>query len=471
MHRVHRSWLPFAAAALAVLVVLPSLAQSTDAAASKFTANCAVRIRTAPRTTATVKKVIATGSIVTATATVTGGSWSAECKTLVKGSTWLKIVAINGRSTTSLFGLSAVYAAKGLFRSGPNPTPVPTAKPTPVPTPKPTPVPTPKPTAVPTPKPTPVPTPKPTAVPTAAPTVPPITTTDYLANCSVRLRTSTSTAAATTSIIDTNSVVTSSAKVTGGSWAADCATSVSGSSWYKITGVGGKSVSSLYGVSALYAATGLFRSVTTTSGYKEGIDVSHWQGTIDWARVRASGRTFAIAKSTEGIGYKDSSYERNKAAALGQGLKFGAYHFARPGSNNPVVEADWFVNNSGYQRGMLIPTLDLELTGGLDTTALTSWVKAWLTRVDERLGVKAMIYVSPSFWRTNMGDSRWFADNGYAILWVANWGVTNPSIPASNWGGRSWTFWQYTSDGVVPGISGRVDLNRYRFATFDPVTY
>ena len=454
MHRAHRSWLPLAVAALAVLVVLPSLAQSTDAAASKFTSNCAARIRTAPRTSATVKKVIATGAIVTATATVTGGSWSAECRTFVKGSTWLKIVAINGRSTTSLFGLSAVYAAKGLFRSGPNPTPVPTAKPTPVPTPKPTPV----------------PTPKPTAVPTAQPTVPPLLTTDYLSNCSVRLRTSTSTAAATTSIIDTNSVVTSAAKVTGGSWAADCATSVSGTSWYKITAVGGRSVSSLYGVSALYAATGLFRSVTTTTGYKEGIDVSHWQGTINWASVKASGRSFAIAKVTEGVGFKDSSYDRNKAGAMAQGLKFGAYHFAQP-ANDPVREADWFVTQAGQAPGMLIPTLDLERTGGRSAAALTSWVKAWLSRVDERLGVKAMIYVSPSFWRTNMADSRWFADNGYAILWVAHWNVANPSIPASNWGGRSWTFWQYSSDGVVPGISGRVDLNRYRFATFDAVTH
>jgi GH25 family lysozyme M1 (1,4-beta-N-acetylmuramidase) len=82
-----------------------------------------------------------------------------------------------------------------------------------------------------------------------------------------------------------------------------------------------------------------------------------------------------------------------------------------------------------------------------------------------------MIYMSPSFWRSNLNDSRWFADNGYAILWVAHWGVTSPSIPGSNWGGRSWTFWQYTSSGTVPGIAGRVDLNRYRFASFDAVTY
>jgi GH25 family lysozyme M1 (1,4-beta-N-acetylmuramidase) len=223
-------------------------------------------------------------------------------------------------------------------------------------------------------------------------------------------------------------------------------------------------------VDSVYAASGLFRLVQSST-YKEGIDVSHWQGTIDWARVRAAGKSFAIAKATEGIGFKDDTYDRNKAGAMGQGMMFGAYHFARPGSNDPVAEADWFVDNAAIEHGMLIPTLDLEQNGGLTNSALSTWVKAWLGRVYARLGVRAMIYTSPSFWRNSMSTRRWYADNGYAILWVANWGVTSPSVPASNWGGRSWTFWQYTSDGTVPGISGRVDLDRYRFSTFAAVTY
>ena len=82
----------------------------------------------------------------------------------------------------------------------------------------------------------------------------------------------------------------------------------------------------------------------------------------------------------------------------------------------------------------------------------------------------AAIYVSPSFWRTYMGDTTWFALNGYDILWVAHWttGVA-PTVPGGNWAGDGWTFWQYTSDGVVPGISGRVDLNRYHSKDFKPV--
>lgn len=433
MRRAHRSWLPIAVAALSVLVMLPSLATPTDAATSNYTSKCSVRVRTSPKVSAATLRIIPSGTVVKAAGSTSGGAYKANCPTSVSGISWLKIVAINGKSVSSLYGRTYVYAATKLFKSGPNPTP----------------------------------TPKPTATPTPTPTAP--ATTNYLANCDVRLRATTSTTSSTHAVIDTNEVVTASAKVTGGSWAADCLSSVSGSTWYKITAVGGKSVSTLYGVSAVYAATGLFRALST-SGYKEGIDVSHWQGAIDWAKVKLAGKTFSFAKATEGIGFKDDRYDRNKAGAMGQGIKFGAYHFARPG-NNPVNEADWFVNNIGLERGMLIPALDIEVTGGLGPTALTTWTKAWLQRVADRTGVKPLIYTSPSFWRNNLNDSRWFADNGYSVLWVAHWKTASPSVPGSNWGGKSWTFWQYSSDGSVPGISGRVDLNRYRFSTFEAVTY
>ncbi len=72
--------------------------------------------------------------------------------------------------------------------------------------------------------------------------------------------------------------------------------------------------------------------------------------------------------------------------------------------------------------------------------------------------------------RESHGEPTWFALNGYDILWVAHWttGVA-PTVPGGNWAGDGWTFWQYTSDGVVPGITGRVDLNRYHSKDFKPV--
>ena len=435
MHRrVHRSWLPLLSAVLTVLVILPMLAQEADAATYKWTAKCDTRIRTGHNTSSTVLRVIHEGATVRSTGAVDGGRWSANCHGYLKGHVWLKIVAINGKSTKSLFGRSVVYAARGLFK---NKTLIPAATPTPTPTPTPA-------------------------------------TASLISNCSVRLRAAPATDADTASIIDANTVVTAADAVTGGSWAADCGSSVSGDDWYRITEVGGQSVSSLYGVSQVYAAVGLFRAVET-SNYVEGIDVSKWQGVINWPMVRAAGKRFAITKATEGIGYEDGKYDANKAGALGNGIAFGAYHFARPDLNptnaNAVAEADWFVNTAGYQAGMIIPTLDLERSGGKSDAALISWVKSWVGRVYERLGVKPMIYASPNFWQTNMGNTSWFADNGYDVLWVAHWGVTSPSVPANNWGGKSWTFWQYTSDGVVPGIDGRVDLDRYRFDSFDAVTY
>ena len=101
-------------------------------------------------------------------------------------------------------------------------------------------------------------------------------------------------------------------------------------------------------------------------------------------------------------------------------------------------------------------------------TRLTAWVKAWLTRVTSKLHVKPMIYVTQSFWRSYLGDTRWFVDNGYKVLWIAHWGTSNPGVPAGNWGGTSWTFWQYSSCGRVPGIkSACVDLDRYAGTDID----
>jgi GH25 family lysozyme M1 (1,4-beta-N-acetylmuramidase) len=70
-----------------------------------------------------------------------------------------------------------------------------------------------------------------------------------------------------------------------------------------------------------------------------------------------------------------------------------------------------------------------------------------------------------------MGDTRWFADNGYRVLWIAHWGTTSPAIPAANWSGRSWMMWQYSNCGVVPGIRGCVDLDRFGGADLGPITY
>ena len=293
--------------------------------------------------------------------------------------------------------------------------------------------------------------------------------TDHIANCDLNIRSSPSTGAAKVGVITEGTGVSVSGSVTGGWWSTACPSTVSGSSWYRIIAVNGVSVSTVYGVSVVYAATGLFRS----GSYLEGIDVSKYQGTIDFARVRAAGVGFVIAKATEGIGYRDASYSTFRSGAIGAGLRMTAYHFARPDLNptDAVGEADWFVDNMSLAKGMLVPALDLERAGTLGTTALQQWVSAWLARVYARTGVRAMIYTSPSFWKTYLGDTTQFAGQGYTVLWVAHWYTSAPSTPAANWGGRGWTFWQYDSCGTVPGITGCVDLDRYNGTDLTRVTW
>jgi GH25 family lysozyme M1 (1,4-beta-N-acetylmuramidase) len=272
-------------------------------------------------------------------------------------------------------------------------------------------------------------------------------------------------------------IVTTTGSVAGGSWSATCPAAVSGSTWYAISAVDGTSVATLYGVSVAYAATGLFTASAAPppppAVTLEGIDVSHYQGAIDWPSVAAAGKRFAIMKATEGQTYVDPGYATNHAGARAAGLPVSAYHFARPSSasKDAVLQADWYAESAALLPGDLVPALDLEQTGGLSVSALQAWVGAWLGEVTAKLGVRPMIYTSPSFWAISMGDTTMFADQGYSVLWIAHWGTSSPVLPAGNWGGHGWTFWQYSSCGSVTAISGCVDLDRFNGSDLTGVTF
>jgi lysozyme len=161
----------------------------------------------------------------------------------------------------------------------------------------------------------------------------------------------------------------------------------------------------------------------------------------------------AVGKATEGRSIADSRYARNQSRADALGIRFGAYHFARPDgtSYDAVREAGFFVDTANLRGRHLLPALDLEVAGGLGRSALTAWGMKWLVRVEHRLGVKPMIYTTAAFWKDKMGNTTWFAANGYRVLWIAHWRVDAPSVPASNWKGHGWTFWQVSDCGKVPG--------------------
>jgi GH25 family lysozyme M1 (1,4-beta-N-acetylmuramidase) len=215
-------------------------------------------------------------------------------------------------------------------------------------------------------------------------------------------------------------------------------------------------------VTAVLLAQAVLPASANAAAYLPGIDVSHWQGAIDWRSVANAGYKFGVAKATEGRTYNDPTYGANKKGATAAGLKFTGYHFAHPDTttNDAVAEADHFLSVASLRSGNLIPALDMEDSGGLGTEALISWTLRWLEEVRTRLGVRATIYSGPSFWKTHMGNTTLFADRGYK-LWIAHYGVSSPSVPANNWGGRGWTFWQWTDCKTVNGIKGCVDADRY----------
>jgi len=216
-------------------------------------------------------------------------------------------------------------------------------------------------------------------------------------------------------------------------------------------------------LTAIFALSGAHSTLASTPKVLEGIDVSHHNDPIDWANVKAAGLRFVFAKATESSDFVDPSYAQNKQQVEALGMIFGAYHFAQPDTTagDAVAEADHFVGTATLTGKDLVPVLDLEVSGGLGQRKLIAWAKAWLAEVHARLGVKATIYTTSSFWSHNLGNTTWFAKNGYR-LWIADWtDAAKPTVPTGNWAGKGWTFWQYDNCGSVDGINGCVDRDRF----------
>lgn len=193
-------------------------------------------------------------------------------------------------------------------------------------------------------------------------------------------------------------------------------------------------------------------------GPVNGIDVSQHQGSIDWAKVKADGYEFAIAKSSEGQDFLDPSFDRLRVRAmLKAGIVPGVYHYLRPrGDRSGAREAAWFtqvISHAGYGKGFLPPVVDIEETQ-LGPAATCKYLHQFTQLVRRNLGVKPIVYTFPSFGRTVLGECGWLRDYR---LWIANPDVDRPDVPPP-W--KDFTIWQTTFTGRVDGISGDVDLNR-----------
>ena len=191
-----------------------------------------------------------------------------------------------------------------------------------------------------------------------------------------------------------------------------------------------------------------------------GIDVSHWQGEIDWIKVAQSGVKFVFIKATEFPDRRisvfiDQNLKKNINGALQNNILWGAYHFFRT-HIDPIIQAQVFCETVGHFNS-LPPVMDLEVAGSKGTK-LNEKVFTFVKEVQRITGRQTIIYTSGGFWRSYMLYNR-RSDSDWAQvypLWLAQYTSCWPSIPYP-W--IAWKFWQYSDRGKLPGIPGNVDLN------------
>ena len=190
-----------------------------------------------------------------------------------------------------------------------------------------------------------------------------------------------------------------------------------------------------------------------------GIDVSKYQGDIDWSAVRGSGTQFAFIKATEGGDHADERFNANWNGAKAAGLARGAYHFAY-WCRGAQEQAEWFTSHVPYEAEALPPVLDVEwiTTSRTCPRKVPGWkaremMQTMLNHMERTYGKRPVIYSTVDFYEEVLADGA-FSD--YPI-----WVRSTKYEPNVKYGSRSWHFWQYQSDGRVAGIRGDVDKNAF----------
>jgi lysozyme len=187
----------------------------------------------------------------------------------------------------------------------------------------------------------------------------------------------------------------------------------------------------------------------------EGVDVSVYQGTIDWGQVAHAGIDFAYIRVSDGLSHLDSKFAANWSGARTAGVLRGAYQFFRE-DEDPVQQADLLLDTMGpLATDDLPPALDVETTDSQSAATIVAHIGAWIDRVEAATGRKPVIYVGKYFWNDNVGASGAYVADA---LWIPQWGVTCPDLPTP-W--TDWAFFQFSAKGTVAGISGDVDRDRF----------
>lgn len=199
----------------------------------------------------------------------------------------------------------------------------------------------------------------------------------------------------------------------------------------------------------------------------DGVDVSHYQGEIDWERLAEQGIDFAYIKATEGSRFEDDYFAFNWQQAEEAGLYVGAYHFFSFDSE-PQIQAEHFMEVTGEMSGRLVPAVDVEYYGDLrkkspEKDKVVQDLEIFLLILEEQYQVRPVIYTTMPFY------DRYLRGNFDSYpLWIRN--VYTPPFGL----GREWQFWQYTDTAVMEGYSGEekyIDRNVFYGTEKDLETY
>ncbi len=200
-----------------------------------------------------------------------------------------------------------------------------------------------------------------------------------------------------------------------------------------------------------------WRGITPAHHAVHGLDVSRWQGTIDWPQVARTGAAFVWIKATEGGDVADPMYKTNFKGAGRAGIARGAYHFfylCRPAAE----QAAWFIRHVPRSPGALPPVLDIEWNhasrtcrGRPEPATIRAEIATFQRLVAAHYGQRPVLYTTVDFYKANdLGRLR-------EEFWLRS----VAGHPRETFPGQRWTFWQYTGTGVVNGISGAADLNAF----------
>lgn len=203
---------------------------------------------------------------------------------------------------------------------------------------------------------------------------------------------------------------------------------------------------------AIFPAAAAIGPVSTPT--LEGIDVSVWQGTVDFEAVRESGIQAVYIRSSYGPQGVDRYLEEHYRGAREAGLRLGFYHFLIAQTEEEAgAEARFFaglIRPYGYD---CRPVMDYETLRGTPRERVNDIALAFLEEVERLTGHRPMVYSDAN------NASRVFDARVAAYpLWVADYGPEEPNV-TDNW--TAWTGFQYTDEGRVPGVEGRVDRNRF----------